>query len=77
MIRSAVGMSAFTRLDAAERWPGPDASGSAALRAWIQRGIAGLRVADASVIPVIPNAPLNATVLAIAEKAADLITTRH
>ena len=37
------------------------------------RGIAGLRVADASVIPVIPNAPLNATVLAIAEKAADLI----
>jgi choline dehydrogenase len=37
-------------------------------------GITGLRVADASVIPLIPNAPLNATVLAIAEKAADLIT---
>lgn len=37
------------------------------------RGIGGLRVADASVIPVIPNVPLNATVLAIAEKAADLI----
>jgi choline dehydrogenase len=38
------------------------------------RGVAGLRVADASVMPVIPNAPLNATVLAIAEKAADLIS---
>lgn len=37
-------------------------------------GVAALRVADASVMPVIPNAPLNATVLAIAEKAADLIT---
>ena len=40
------------------------------------RGITGLRIADASVIPVIPNAPLNATVLAIAEKAADLIGSR-
>jgi choline dehydrogenase len=37
-------------------------------------GIAGLRVADASVMPAIPNAPLHATVLAIAEKAAALIT---
>ena len=36
-------------------------------------GITGLRIADASVIPVIPNANTNATVLAIAEKAADLI----
>jgi choline dehydrogenase len=40
------------------------------------RGITGLRIADASVMPVLPNAHPNATVLAIAEKAADLITGR-
>ena len=37
------------------------------------RGVAGLRVADASVMPVIPNAHPNATVLAIGERAAELI----
>jgi choline dehydrogenase len=36
-------------------------------------GIDGLRVADASVMPSIPAANTNATVLAIAERAADLI----
>jgi choline dehydrogenase len=36
-------------------------------------GITGLRVADASVMPILPNAPTHATVLAIAEKAATLI----
>jgi choline dehydrogenase len=40
-------------------------------------GISGLRICDASVMPVIPNAPLNATVLAVAERAADLITGRQ
>ena len=40
------------------------------------RGITGLRVADASVMPAIPNAHPNATVLAIAERAADLIGGR-
>jgi choline dehydrogenase len=40
------------------------------------RGVTGLRIADASVFPVIPNAPLNATVLAVAERAADLIGSR-
>ncbi|MBO0801451.1 MAG: GMC family oxidoreductase N-terminal domain-containing protein [Nocardiopsaceae bacterium] len=40
-------------------------------------GITGLRVADASVVPVIPNAHPNATVLAIAERAADLIRGLH
>jgi choline dehydrogenase len=40
------------------------------------RGVAGLRVADASVMPVLPNAHPNATVLAIAERAAELISGR-
>jgi choline dehydrogenase len=40
-------------------------------------GIDGLRVADASVMPVIANAPLHATVLAVAERAADLIAGRQ
>jgi len=40
-------------------------------------GIDGLRIADASVMPLIPNAHPNATVLAIAERAADLITGRQ
>ncbi len=51
---------------------GPDGVVDARLRV---HGISGLRIADASVLPVIPNAPLNATVLAVAEKAADLIKT--
>lgn len=38
------------------------------------RGLTGLRVADASIFPIIPNAHPNATVLAVAERAADLIT---
>jgi len=39
------------------------------------RGVAGLRVADASVMPLIPNAHPHATVLAIAERAAALISS--
>ena len=37
------------------------------------RGIAGLRVVDASVFPDIPVCNINATVLSVAEKAADLM----
>nr|WP_229852640.1 MULTISPECIES: GMC oxidoreductase [Streptomyces] len=37
------------------------------------RGLAGLRVADASVIPSIPSGNTNATVYAIAERAAELL----
>jgi choline dehydrogenase len=39
-------------------------------------GVTGLRVADGSVLPTIPNAHPNATVLAIAERAAELIGGR-
>jgi choline dehydrogenase len=40
------------------------------------RGVSGLRVADASVMPSAPSANTNATVYAIAERAAHLIQTR-
>ena len=40
------------------------------------RGLTGLRVADASVMPGIPNAHPAATVLAVAERAAELISGR-
>ena len=36
-------------------------------------GVEGLRIADASVIPVIPTGNTQAAVIAIAERAADLL----
>jgi choline dehydrogenase len=37
------------------------------------KGIGGLRVIDASVMPAVPSGNINAAVIAIAEKAADLV----
>ena len=36
-------------------------------------GVGGLRVVDASVMPDLPNGNINAAVLMIAERAADLL----
>jgi choline dehydrogenase len=41
------------------------------------RGVDGLRIADASVIPVIPSCNTNAPVVMIAERAADFVLGSH
>jgi choline dehydrogenase len=52
---------------------GPDAVTDPGLRV---HGVDGLHVADASVFPVIPSGPIQAAVIAVAERAADLIAGR-
>ncbi|MGH8742193.1 MAG: GMC oxidoreductase, partial [Burkholderiales bacterium] len=37
------------------------------------KGIEGLRVIDASVMPAVPSGNINAAVIAVAEKGADLV----
>jgi choline dehydrogenase len=37
------------------------------------KGIQGLRVVDASIMPAVPSGNINAAVIAVAEKAADLV----
>jgi choline dehydrogenase len=83
-ITTSAGLRAWIRGTVGSYWHpagtcrmGPDTDPGAVVDPQLRvHGVTGLRVADASVIPVIPNAPLNATVLAIAEKAASLIIGR-
>jgi len=37
------------------------------------KGIAGLRVIDAAVMPAVPSGNINAAVIAVAEKGAELV----
>jgi choline dehydrogenase len=50
--------------------PGPDDVVDSRLRV---RGVDNLRIADASIMPIVPSGNTNASCIAIGEKAADLI----
>ncbi len=57
---------------------GPESDPTAVLDDQLRvRGVEGLRVVDASIMPTMPSANLNASVLMIAEKAADMIRGRQ
>ncbi|KAJ7149767.1 aryl-alcohol oxidase [Mycena crocata] len=43
----------------------------------LAKGISGLRIADASVLPIVPSAHTQVPVYIVGERAADLIKTRH
>ncbi len=54
----------------------PDAAGTVLRPDLTVIGVEGLRVADSSIFPTIPNGNLNAPTIMVAEKAADLILGR-
>jgi choline dehydrogenase len=53
---------------------GPEGDSGAVVDSQLRvRGLQALRVADASVMPIMPSGNTNAPVMMIAEKAADMI----
>lgn len=54
-----------------------DGTGSVVTPDLLVHGVEGLRVVDASVMPDLPNGNINAAVLMIAERAADLVKGKH
>jgi choline dehydrogenase len=68
-VRRAAG-SYFHPVGTCKMGVGPDAVVDPELRV---RGIAGLRVADASIMPNVVSANTNAAAMMIGEKAADLL----
>jgi choline dehydrogenase len=53
---------------------GPETDAKAVVDSRLRvRGVSGLRVIDASVMPTIPSANINAPVMATALRAADLV----
>ncbi|MEP6963301.1 MAG: GMC oxidoreductase, partial [Acidobacteriota bacterium] len=66
----AWGQTLYHPVGSCRMGPGEDAVVDAKLSV---HGIAGLRVADASIMPLIPRAHTNVTTLLIAEKAAQLL----
>jgi choline dehydrogenase-like flavoprotein len=57
---------------------GPDSDPSAVVDQHLRvRGVAGLRVIDASIMPTIPRANTNLTTIAIAERAVSLFDASY
>ncbi len=83
-VRSDSDLDAFIREDASSAYHpcgtarmGADGDDRAVVDLQLRfRGIDGLRIVDASVIPAVPSANINACVFMIAEKAADMILQR-
>ena len=84
-VRSDAELDAFIREDASSAYHpcgtarmGADGDDRAVVDLALRfRGVEGLRVVDASVIPAVPSANINACVFMIAEKAADMILGRE
>lgn len=80
-VRSDAEIDAFVRAQAASAYHpcgtcrmGPDDDPGAVVDPQLRvRGVAGLRVVDAAVMPTLPSANINAPTFMLAEKAADLI----